>query len=111
MAHQTLNISEACSGIRSLVSLVTLAVIMVSFTRVHWTVRSLFVASAAGVAIIANAIRVSGVGLLGYYLGTQFTVGFWHLLEGWSVFVVAFVLLSLELKLIGRFIAAGRKHE
>lgn len=109
MAHQTLNVSEACSGIRSLVSLVTLAVIMVSFIRVPWIVRALFVASAAGVAIIANALRVSGVGVLGHYLGTRFTVGFWHLLEGWSVFIVAFVLLSLELKLIGRFFAVGAR--
>jgi exosortase/archaeosortase family protein len=54
------------------------------------------------VAIIANALRVSGTGLLGYYIGQRFTVGYWHLLEGWFVFVVAFMLLSLELKLIER---------
>jgi exosortase len=103
MAQQTLNVGEACSGIRSLVSLVTLAVIMVSLVRVHWLTRIVFVASAAGVAIVANGLRVSGAGLLGYYLGQQFTVGVWHLLEGWLVFVVAFGMLSLELKLIERF--------
>ena len=103
MAQQTLNVGEACSGIRSLVTLVTLAVIMVSFVRVHWLARIVFVASAAGVAIVANGLRVSGAGLLGYYFGLRFTVGFWHLLEGWFVFVVAFAMLSLELKLMERF--------
>jgi len=103
MATQTLNVGEACSGIRSLVSLVTLAVIMVSFSRTHWLARVVFVASAAGVAIIANGLRVSGTGLLGYYLGQRFTVGSWHLMEGWFIFVVAFTMLSLELKLIEWF--------
>jgi exosortase len=107
MAHQTLNVGEACSGIRSLVSLVTLAVIMVSFSRARSIASVFFVASSAGVAIIANGLRVSGAGLLGYYFGPRFTMGYWHLLEGWLVFVVAFMLLSMELKLIARLTGAG----
>ena len=102
LARQTLNVGEACSGIRSLVSLITLAVIMASFSRAHWLARVAFVASAAGVAIVANGLRITGAGLLGYYFGLRFSVGLWHLLEGWSVFVVAFVMLSLEWKLIER---------
>ncbi len=109
MAQQTLNVGEACSGIRSLVSLITLAVILVSFARVHWLARIVFVASAAGVAIIANGLRVSGTGLLGYYFGQRFTVGYWHLLEGWLVFVAAFMMLSLELKVIERLGRGGAK--
>jgi exosortase len=100
MAHQTLNIGEACSGIRSLVSLVTLAVIMVNFSRVRGLVSVAFVASAAGVAIIANGLRISGAGLLGFYFGSRFTLGYWHSVEGWLVFVVAFMLLSIELKIL-----------
>jgi exosortase len=102
LARQTLNVSEACSGIRSLVSLFTLAVIMASFSRIHWIGRVVFVASAAGVAIVANGLRITGAGLLGCHLGLRFTCGWWHLLEGWSVFVAAFIMLSLELKLIER---------
>ena len=102
LARQTLDVGEACSGIRSLVSLFTLAVIMASFSRIHWIARLVFVASAAGVAIFANGLRITGAGLLGYHFGLRFTIGFWHLLEGWNVFVVAFMLLSLELKLIER---------
>jgi exosortase len=100
MAHQTLNVGEACSGIRSLVSLFTLAVIMVSFFRYRTFARIVFVASAAGVAIIANGLRISGAGLLGFYFGQRFTIGYWHMLEGWFVFVFAFMLLFMELKLI-----------
>jgi len=107
MAHQTLNVGEACSGIRSLVSLFTLAVIMVSFFRVRLLVRIVFVASAAGVAIVANGLRISGAGVLGFYFGQRFTLGYWHLLEGWLVFVFAFMLLFVELKLISRLSRCG----
>jgi exosortase/archaeosortase family protein len=75
---------------------------MVSSSRAHWSARAVFVASAAGVAIIANGLRVSGAGLLGYYVGKRFTVGFWHTLEGWLVFLVAFMMLALELNLMER---------
>jgi len=109
MARQTLNVAEACSGIRSLVSLITLAVIMVSFTRLHWLARIVFIFSAAGVAIIANGIRVSAAGLLGYYVGMRYTIGLWHLVEGWSVFVIAFLLLSGELKLMERISHRGAR--
>ena len=109
MAQQTLNVGEACSGIRSLVSLITFAVILVSYARVHWLARVFFVASAAGVAIVANGLRVSGTGLLGYYFGQRFTVGYWHLLEGWFVFVAAFMMLSLELKVMERLGRQGAK--
>jgi exosortase len=103
LAMQTLNVSAACSGIRSLVSLITLAVILISFVQVYWLVRIAFVVSAGGVAIVANSLRVSGTGILGHYFGPHVTIGFWHLFEGWFVFVVAFMLLGLEWKLIKRF--------
>jgi exosortase len=107
MAHQTLNVGEACSGIRSLVSLFTLSVIMVSFFRYRTLARVVFVASSAGVAIVANGLRISGAGLIGFYFGQRFTIGYWHMLEGWFVFVFAFMLLFMELKLISR-LSGGR---
>lgn len=99
---QTLNVGEACSGIRSLTSLVTLAVILVSFVRARWLLKVAFVASAAGVAIIANALRVSGTGLIAHYFGVR-TASSWHWLEGWFVFIVAYSLLNAELKIVRRF--------
>jgi exosortase len=102
LSRQTMNVTEACSGIRSLVSLITLAVIMIAFDRVHWLVRILFVGSAVVVAVVANAIRVSGTGLLGYFFGMRAATGFFHLFEGWFIFVLSFVLLGLELKIIKR---------
>jgi exosortase len=102
LGGQTLNVTEACSGIRSLACLVTLAVALTAFFHAHWIVRALFVSSTIGIAIVANAVRVSGTGLLGHFFGPGAATGFFHLFEGWLVFLAAFALLALELKLIRR---------
>ena len=49
--------------------------------------------SAIPIAILTNAARVTGTGILTYYYGKQSAEGFWHELSGWLVFLVAFVLL------------------
>jgi exosortase len=102
MSQQTLNVGEACSGIRSLISLITLSVILAGFSKLRWPLRMVLVASAAPVAIVTNALRVSGAGLLSYYGSPALTHGLWHLMEGWLVFVAAFLLLSVELRLLSQ---------
>jgi len=102
-----LEVVEACSGIRSLMTLVTLAVVYAYFThpkgggggRGWWSrsypaVRSaLLVFGAVPIAIIANALRVSGTGVLARYYGTQVADGFFHSFSGWVVYVVALMML------------------
>lgn len=106
-----LEVVEACSGIRSLMTLVTLAVVFAYFTRPRdkdgdggssllervksygfW--RSvILVGSAVPIAILTNAMRVSGTGVLAHYYGTQVADGFFHTFSGWVVYIVAFLLL------------------
>ena len=107
-----LEVVEACSGIRSLMTLVTLAVVFAYFTRPRsndgdggsggflsriktygfW--RSIIlVASAVPIAILTNALRVSGTGVLAHYYGTEVADGFFHSFSGWVVYIVAFLLL------------------
>jgi exosortase len=118
-AHETkkLEVVEACSGIRSLMTLVTLAVVFAYFTYPtngdverdgeeretgNWThtLRSygfwrsvLLVLAAVPVAILTNALRVSGMGVLARYYGTKVADGFFHSFSGWVVYIVAFLLL------------------
>jgi exosortase len=102
LPHQKLNVIESCSGLRSLMSMIALALVLISSSRLTWWVRVGFVVSAAAVAVIANTLRISGTGLLGEYVGSHAIMGRWHLLEGWFVFVVAFLMLSAELGLLQR---------
>ena len=106
-----LEVVEACSGIRSLMTLVTLAVVFAYFThprsddgprnggklgflRSYGFWRStILVLSAVPIAILTNAARVSGTGILSHYYGTQVADGFFHSFSGWAIYVVAFLLL------------------
>lgn len=113
-----LEVVEACSGIRSLMTLVTLAVVFAYFThprggssknggspssdassigsrlRRYGILRSsVIVLSAVPIAIFTNALRVSGTGVLAHYYGTQIADGFFHSFSGWVIYVVAFLML------------------
>ncbi len=105
-----LEVVEACSGIRSLMTLLTLAVVFAYFTqtpddsekprtplgwlRSYWFWRPvIIVSSAVPIAILTNAFRVSGTGVLAHYYGTAIADGFFHSFSGWAIYIVAFVLL------------------
>ena len=100
-----LEVVEACSGIRSLMTLITLAVVFAYFThpssdtddpktyRYGMLRSAIIVLSAIPIAIFTNALRVSGTGILAHYYGTQIADGFFHSFSGWVVYVVAFLML------------------
>ena len=98
----TLNVAEACSGLRSLASLVTAGVVVAYFLPSRWWLRAIFVLSAIPVALAANAFRVAGTGVLGEFVGQQWANGFLHLFSGWLVFVAAFCFLCGEWALFQR---------
>ena len=108
-----LEVVEACSGIRSLMTLMTLAVVFAYFTfppgsssdgsgksgPLSWLRNwgfwrsSLLVLSAIPIAILTNALRVSGTGVLARYYGVKIADGFFHSFSGWVIYIAAFLLL------------------
>ena len=95
-----LAVVEACSGIRSLMTLVTLAMIYAYFSRptskgkFFGTFRSvILVLAAVPIAILTNALRVSGTGVLAHYYGTRVADGFFHSFSGWVIYIVAALML------------------
>jgi len=93
LAHTTLEVAEACSGIRSLISLITLGLVFGYFSDARLWVRAAIVASAIPVAIVANGMRVAGTGMAAQWYGPEAAQGFFHDFSGWAVFAVAFVLM------------------
>ena len=93
LAHTTLEVAEACSGIRSLVSLLTLGIIYGYFSDPRIGVRATFALATVPFAIVANGLRVAGTGVLAHYYGAEVATGFFHTFSGWVVFVVSFGLL------------------
>jgi len=101
LPNMSLEVVEACSGIRSLISLLALsAVFAYLFQKQQWR-RAVLVASAIPIAVITNIIRVTGTGMLAHKFGGRAAEGFYHDISGWLVFVVAFICLSGINRLIG----------
>jgi len=99
----SLFVAEACSGLRSLMALITLGVVFAYFFRKHWLERVIIVASAIPIAILVNAIRVALTGILTAHFGQEAAGGFVHDFQGVITFSVAFVLLLGEARLLARF--------
>jgi exosortase D (VPLPA-CTERM-specific) len=95
LATTTLEVAEACSGIRSLVSLLTLALLWGYFTGSPRWLRWVLALSSVPIAIFANGIRVAGTGIAAHAVGPEAAEGFFHTFSGWLVFLVAGGLLLL----------------
>jgi len=106
LANTTLEVAEACSGIRSLISLLTLGIVFGYFTDRRGLVRTMVALSTIPIAIIANGIRVAGTGIAAHYIGREAAEGFLHEFSGWMLFLVAFALLALVQRIILRVMPA-----
>jgi exosortase len=93
LSHTTLEVTEACSGIRSLLSLFTLAVLYGYFTDPRQPARAVIALSSVPIAIFANGLRIAGTGLAAHYIGPQAATGFFHSFSGWVVFMTSLVML------------------
>jgi exosortase len=99
---------EACSGIRSLLSLTFLSLVYgFFFDKKEW-MRWVLLGATIPIAIVANASRVTITGIISE-INTEFANGFFHVLEGWVIFMVALGLLVGFHKLVNRF-SPGVKH-
>ncbi len=101
-----LEVVEACSGIRSLMTLVTLALVLAYLTRERRNYSDLpfrrnfdfwraiiLMLLAVPIAVLTNAARVTATGILTFHYGEKATESTFHEISGWLVYVVALVLL------------------
>jgi exosortase len=104
LANTTLEVAESCSGIRSLISLLTLGIVYGYFSDSRTWVRLVIAASTIPIAILANGLRVAGTGVLAHYYGAEKALGFFHTFSGWLVFLAAFVLLFVVVYALRRLV-------
>ena len=93
MSNYSLEVVEACSGIRSLMTLMALAVAYGYLVSPQRWVRYVLAAFMLPIAIVTNAIRVMGAGMLAHRFGPAAAEGFLHEFSGWAIFLVALVLM------------------
>jgi exosortase len=88
-----LDVVEACSGIRSLVSLITLATVYSYLFEPRVWSRLLLIVAAIPVAVFANGVRIMGSGVLGQYWSPDKAEGFFHMFSGILIFAVSLAML------------------
>lgn len=95
-----LEVAEACSGIRSLLSLTTLAIIYGYLMETRIWVRVVLALASIPIAVVANSFRIVGTGLLVQYWDPDKAQGFFHEFSGWLVFVASLLMLYLLHKML-----------
>ena len=104
-----LEVAEACSGIRSLMSLFTLSVFYGYFMEKSVWRRTLLVLASIPIAIAANAVRILGTGLCVQYWDPDKALGFFHEFSGWVIFLVSLACLYLVQRAMCLFPAKRRR--
>jgi len=105
LPNYSLEVVEACSGVRSLMTLITLAVAYGYFAESRRWVRYALPVLMVPIAIVSNAIRIMGTGVLTYHFGPEAAEGFFHEFSGWIIFLAALILMfvcHLVLRRIGK---------
>ena len=97
-----LEVADACSGLRSLMSLVTLAVALAFLSQKTAVKRTILIISAVPVAIVTNMIRVIVTGVLASRYGAAAAEGFFHEFAGMAIFAMAMIILFSESAILRR---------
>jgi exosortase len=100
LANTSLEVAEACSGIRSLISLLTLGIVYGYFVDSRIWIRLLLIIGTIPIAIAANGIRVAGTGIAAHYYGPEAAQGFFHSFSGWIIFIAAFIMMFVLYRII-----------
>ncbi len=111
LPNQRLSVVEACSGIRSLLSLTFLSLVYGYFFEKKTWIRVVLFFATVPIAIVANSSRVTITGVL-TQVKPEAAEGFFHEAEGWVIFMVALGILILFHQLIARgsnYMEARRK--
>jgi exosortase len=106
LANSTLEVAQACSGIRSLVSLFTLTLLYGHFSGLGTPARVAILVLAVPIVIVTNGLRVAATGLASHHYGTDVADGVLHDVFGWLVFIVSFALVVAFARLV-RTIPSG----
>ena len=92
---QTLFVSEACSGLRSLTALISLGVLLAALWLRSPLTRLALLVFVIPIAMLVNGIRVFLTGYLVYFVDPSMGEGFMHMSEGWGLFLVALIITGL----------------
>jgi exosortase D (VPLPA-CTERM-specific) len=98
----TLQIAEACSGLRFIFPLLTMGFIFAYTGKKPLWKKLLLVAAAIPIALLANVFRITGTGLASLSWSPEAAQGFFHIFSGWVAFMLCFSFFLLLNLLLAR---------
>jgi exosortase len=107
-----LSVVEACSGIRSLLSLTFLSLVYGYFFEKRAWIRTVLFLSSVPIAIVANGSRVTLTGVMSQ-VKPELAEGVFHMASGWVIFMVALIILIVlhrAIVRVCRFLEGRRGH-
>ena len=99
LANTQLEIAEACSGIKFIISFIMLGVVFAFFLQRRYT-KMVIMLSTIPLAILVNIIRIAGTGILSQHFSDKVAHGFFHEFSGVVIFVLGFILLTFECSIL-----------
>lgn len=109
LSNMSLEVVEACSGIRSLISLVTLAIVYGYLLEESYVLRVVLAVAALPIAVLANGLRIMGTGITGLYWDPDKAQGFFHEFSGWVIFILSLVALFVLHKILRGIYGLSRR--
>ncbi len=106
-ANCSLEVAEACSGIRSLTAYIMLGCLFGYMMQGSYVKRSMMVFIAVPLAFLMNLVRVVGTGLLANRFGPDVALGFLHEFSGIAIFLAGFVIYFIIFNLLSRLLSTG----
>jgi len=100
LPYKSFEVVEACSGLRSVISMLTLSVIAGYFMLKKFASKVILFVAAVPTAIIVNVIRVVTLILMWHYVRLDLTKGTWHKVTGLLIFLIALLILFLLMKVL-----------
>lgn len=97
-----IGVVEACNGLGMLLLFFAMATAVAILVQRSWIIKAIIIASALPIAIIANVVRITTVGLLADLVGSDWLNRLTHDLAGWVMMPFALLLLWLELRVLSR---------
>lgn len=91
--HMRLMVEEACSGIRSMLALLSVAFIVMLLVPMKWWARVAVLFISVVTAIALNVVRVAVTGILAHFYDPKWATGFFHTFSGMIVFIVGLIIV------------------
>ena len=86
-------IADQCSGVRSLLSLMSIAIVGCLFWKRHWSIKLAVILSCIPITVLVNALRIWLTAVLAVHVSPETAQGFFHVGEGFLLFLAAATIL------------------